>query len=99
MFNGRGLFLASLPVLNILSKEERYKCWFWGKSYTPNKLENRIHTVQYNANSPIEDRISYRDLKNAQGYAALVLDGHGGWQVVPNGLFRPSSSIIVSSRL
>ena len=56
-----------------------------------NKIHHRISTVQYNANDPIEDRISYKDLTSGKGFAALVLDGHGGWQIVSfYRLFRPS---------
>ena len=39
---------------------------------------NRVQSIHYNANQPIEDRMSYENLKSVDGYAALVLDGHGG---------------------
>jgi len=47
----------------------------------PNKVENRVSTLEYPANNPIEDRLSYHSFKNIDGFCATVFDGHGGWQV------------------
>lgn len=37
-----------------------------------------VQTFQYNANNPIEDRITYAKLKNINAYTFSVFDGHGG---------------------
>jgi hypothetical protein len=37
-----------------------------------------VETVSYNANNPIEDRLSYTRLKSIEGFTASVFDGHGG---------------------
>ena len=91
LLNFRNLFLATVPAVHLLTQQETHKCWFFNKKYARNRLQDRVQTVQYNANSPIEDRISYRDLASIGGFAALVLDGHGGWQAVRWLLCRPSS--------
>jgi hypothetical protein len=83
------LFLAAIPMMAYSNFEKKYACgWFGGPKYYKNKLANRVSTIQYNANNPIEDRISYKDLVNIDGFAALVLDGHGGWQIVFRSLCR-----------
>ena len=82
LFNSRVLFLTTVPIMVYSNFEKRFSCGWFGTKYYRNKLANRISTIQYNANNPIEDRISYKDFDNVDGYAALVLDGHGGWQIV-----------------
>jgi hypothetical protein len=44
-------------------------------------MKGRINILQYPANNPIEDRWSCQQLTAIDGYVAIVLDGHGGWQV------------------
>ena len=46
-----------------------------------NILKNRVTTISYAANNPIEDRYNAIQLKNLDGYLVEVLDGHGGYQV------------------
>lgn len=46
-----------------------------------NQLKNRVQTLQYPANNPIEDRVSFAQLSNIEGFFAAVYDGHGGWQI------------------
>ena len=48
---------------------------------TRNILKNRVSTISYAANNPIEDRYNAIQLKNLDGYLIEVLDGHGGYQV------------------
>ena len=47
-------------------------------------MKNRVSLIQYPANNPIEDRWSCQQLESIDGYVAIVLDGHGGWQVGTN---------------
>ena len=37
-----------------------------------------IETLQYRANNPIEDRVTYSKLRSINGYLVSVFDGHGG---------------------
>lgn len=46
-----------------------------------NILKNRVTTISYAANNPIEDRYNAIQLRNLDGYFVEVLDGHGGYQV------------------
>lgn len=41
-----------------------------------------VETFQFNANNPIEDRLSYAKLNSINGFAFSVFDGHGGDLVV-----------------
>lgn len=41
-------------------------------------LEDRMNVIQYNANTPIEDRFNAIKLKNIKGNLLAVYDGHGG---------------------
>ena len=57
--------------------------FFWGGSkLKPNIIDNRVHQIVLESNSPCEDRRSVLQLMAIEGYAAAVYDGHGGWQVV-----------------
>ena len=94
LFNPKLFLLASLPPLISWNKSNNVShCgwWIFGSSLARNKLLNRVETIEYNANNPIEDRMSYSQLTSVDGYAALVLDGHGGWQVVPTSSLRHNS--------
>lgn len=57
-----------------------YRCLFNQNQLQRNKLKNRVSTLQYQANNPIEDRIQATELKTIDGYMVGVFDGHGGWQ-------------------
>jgi serine/threonine protein phosphatase PrpC len=41
-------------------------------------LNNRIKSLQYEANNPCEDSLSYGQLKTINAYAISIFDGHGG---------------------
>lgn len=55
------------------------KCWF--TSLYKNNSKNRVNSLQYAANNPIEDKYIIGDLESVPGYVSGVFDGHGGWQV------------------
>ncbi len=46
-----------------------------------NLLKNRVSTISYASNNPIEDRYNAIQLKNLDGFLVEVLDGHGGYHV------------------
>eukprot|EP01016_Furgasonia_blochmanni_P005892 TRINITY_DN12326_c0_g1_i1.p1 TRINITY_DN12326_c0_g1~~TRINITY_DN12326_c0_g1_i1.p1 ORF type:complete len:496 (+),score=92.38 TRINITY_DN12326_c0_g1_i1:77-1564(+) len=50
-------------------------------SLTRNQIEGRISSLQYSANSPIEDRYFTAQLSSIEGYLFGVFDGHGGFAV------------------
>jgi hypothetical protein len=43
-----------------------------------NMMENRVKSVQYEANNPCEDTLACDQLKMIGAYAISVFDGHGG---------------------
>lgn len=43
-----------------------------------NKITNRIKSLQYEANNPCEDTLTYIQLKSINAYTVSVFDGHGG---------------------
>jgi len=57
---------------------------FWGSKLKRNMIDERVHQIVLESNSPCEDRRDVLQLKSIEGYAAAVYDGHGGWQVVKN---------------
>ena len=46
-----------------------------------NSINKRIKTLQYEANSPCEDSVTYAQLSNIDAYTVSVFDGHGGPQL------------------
>lgn len=43
-----------------------------------NILENRIKTLQYDANKPSEDSLTFDQLRAINAYTVSIFDGHGG---------------------
>jgi pyruvate dehydrogenase phosphatase len=43
-----------------------------------NIIDNRVKSLQYEANNPCEDTLACDQLKHVQAYAISVFDGHGG---------------------
>jgi serine/threonine protein phosphatase PrpC len=41
-------------------------------------INHRIKSLQYEANDPCEDSLSYYQLKTIDAYAISIFDGHGG---------------------
>ena len=41
-------------------------------------MNDRIKSLQYEANSPCEDSIVYDQLKALDAYTISIFDGHGG---------------------
>ncbi|CAD8050938.1 unnamed protein product [Paramecium sonneborni] len=74
-----------LPLIMIygchLYMNDETKCFFGSSSLKKNQLDQRVVLLQYAANNPIEDRYKVNQLKNINGYAVSVFDGHGGWQL------------------
>lgn len=50
-------------------------------SSNKNKHKDCTFSMQYPANSPIEDKISNYTFTNKKGFACILLDGHAGWQL------------------
>lgn len=80
-------YLSSVAIAALILREDSQIHGFFGsnKPTSPNLLRNqmkgRVAAVQYSANNPIEDRYSCSQLKNIQGFAVTVFDGHGGTKV------------------
>ena len=43
-----------------------------------NLINERITSMQYQANNPCEDKYSYCQLKSIEAYTISIFDGHGG---------------------
>ena len=41
-------------------------------------INHRIKSLQYEANNPCEDSLSYDQLKTINAFAISIFDGHGG---------------------
>jgi hypothetical protein len=41
-------------------------------------INHRIKSLQYEANNPCEDSLTYEQLKTINAYAISIFDGHGG---------------------
>lgn len=76
------IFRASLPLLVIPNTLKSYQAFFWEKKKAQNQIEGRVFIDVEVSNKPCEDRSSITQLKNVNGYAVAVFDGHGGWQMV-----------------
>ena len=74
--------IAMVGIAGLLSQKlDDITNFWWFNSSERNKIKSRISDIQYPANHPIEDRFSYNDFQNIEGFSAIVYDGHGGWQV------------------
>ena len=71
--------MGSALLTYFLSRNQKTEAFFFSKK--KEDITKRISTLEYNANLPIKDRISYGNFKNLKGYVAAVFDGHGGFQV------------------
>lgn len=90
-WNYNGSFYNSillLPILSIIDRkvEPTKRCFFFSSSSQKiNQIENRISSIEYPANKPIEDRYDFQQIVDSQnkpiGYIVNIFDGHGGWQV------------------
>lgn len=76
------LLKPSLPLLLIPYTLSSYHTFFFWNRKHANLIEGRVFVDVEISNKPCEDRSSIAQLKNINGYAVAVFDGHGGWQVV-----------------
>ena len=54
---------------------------FGDQNLRKNDIEGRIEWLEYPANNPIEDRLTFGNFQSIKGFSAIVFDGHGGWQM------------------
>jgi hypothetical protein len=74
LFLGCSYFLMKMKEYN-----SEALCWYY--NLVSNDINNRVFTLQYSANDPIEDRFIFGNLEAVPGFVSGVFDGHGGWQV------------------